>query len=322
MIEILWQKSGEIRALSVDELRRVHPVAEGTLWIDLGAPTAGEMKTVLEEIFAFHPVTIEDCRGFVDHPKIDEYGDYLFLVFHTPFYHEEELRLSTWEMDFFIGRNFVVTNHLKPVPFIPEIRERFRSDAAAFPDPGVLVQRILDSALRSHPGVLARLGRKLDEVEREVFTGVEHDTINDIYKIKRNLSLMRKVVLPQIEVLSELLKYEKRFFTSASAAYFNDLLNDLQRTRGLTESYVEMANDTFDAHLSLSSHRMNRIMRRLTVITTIFMPLTVVAGVGGMSEYTMMTQGVPWPVSYAIFVLLLLVMGFITYWILKRLKWV
>ncbi|MFA5779745.1 MAG: magnesium transporter CorA family protein [Elusimicrobiota bacterium] len=325
MIEILYNDGKETREMPIEELKKIHPVASGILWVDLYAPTPEETRKVLLDLFKFHPLTVEDCQVFVDHPKIDDYDTYLFGVFHSLVYHEEDSRVATWEVDFFVGKNFIVTNHLKPVPFIPELKKKFRNNYPHFlKGTDFIVQHILDTMIDSYYPVLSSLRKKLNETEKEVFSLTEHDTINDIYRIKRNLSLMKRVLLPQIEVLSDILCFKHGYFSENSIAYFNDVINHAEKIRNKIKEYNEMGRDTLDAQLSISSYKMNDVIKRLTAIMTVFMPLTVITGIGGMSEWSMITgtTNTNWIFSYLLFTLGLVLIGIGAYYILKKMKWI
>lgn len=327
MIEIIYYNGQETKDISFEELKNIFPIKSGVLWIDLIAPAPAEIKKLLVDLFKFHPLTIEDCSIFIDHPTLDDYGNYLFGVFHSLNYHEKELRVATWEIDFFIGKNYLITNHLKPLSFLPELKSKFRTKFEQFlKGPDFIVQHLLDTMVATYYPILINLKKKLNETETEIFRLVEQesDTINDIYKIKRNLSVLKRVLHPQMQVLSDIIKFKDKYFSEESITYFNDIVNHLERIRNMVNEYLEMGNDTLDAHLSLSSHKMNKIMKRLTVIMTIFMPLTVLSGVGGMSEWSMITKVTPenWYISYSIFMVGLILFGFATYYILKWKKWV
>jgi len=324
MFEILYNDGKATKNMSIGELKNIFPITSGILWIDLFAPTKEELKDILVNLFHFHPLTVEDCSAFIDHPKIDDYETYLFGAFHSLVYHTEELRVATWEVDFFISKDFIVTNHLKPVPYIPEMKNKFKNNEPLFlKGTDFIVQNLLDTMLNSYYPVLASLRKKLNEVEKEVLTATEHDTINDIYRTKRNLSLMKRVLLPQIEMLTEILQCKNKYFSSDSMVYFNDILNNAEKIRNKINEYNEMGQDTLNAHLSISSYKMNNVIKRLTVIMTIFMPLSVITGIGGMSEWSMMTGAGPtnWFISYITFTLGLTLIGLISYYVFKRIKW-
>lgn len=323
MLEIFYHDGNDSKEISLEELKKIHPIRQGILWIDLTGHTAEEAKSILVDLYQFHPLTVEDCGSFIDHPKIDDYDDYLFIVFHSLYYHEEEMRISTWELDFFVGPHYVITNHLKPIPYLPDVKKLFKEKHPALArGHDFLVQYIMDKMVNYNLPMLKRIGRKLVETENEVLTTTEHDTISDIYKIKRNLSIIRNVIHPQIDVLAEIMKYENKYFSPDCIVYFNDTINQMEKVRNVVRDYIDMCHAALDAHLSISSYKMNNIIKRLTLIMTVFMPLTVLAGMGGMSEWTMMTGADNWRFAYPLFLLGLGGVGVVTYYILKWLKWV
>jgi len=324
MFEILYNDGELTKSLTLEELKKIFPVTSGILWIDLFAPTQDEIKTILVDLFNFHPLTVEDCGVFIDHPKIDDYNSYLFGAFHSMVYHCEESRVATWEVDFFISKNYLVTNHLKPVTYIPAMINKFKASYPLFmAGPDFIVEHLLDTMINSYYPVLECLKKKLNEVEKEVFSTTEHDTINDIYRTKRNLSLMKRVLTPQIEMLTDIMKYETKYFSIESIPYINDIINTAEKIRNKIKEYNEMGHDTLDAHLSVSSYKMNNVIKRLTVIMTISMPLSIIAGMGGMSEWSMITGASHnnWFIPYLSFTFALAVVGIASYYIFKRIKW-
>ena len=325
MIDISYFDGELSKKISFEELKKISPVQKGFYWLDLSDPSESEINSILKNFFNFHPLTIEDCGVFIDHPKIDDYDNYLFIVFHSIFYHEKELRSATWELDFFLGNNYLVTYHLKPIPHLDDIKNKvMKHEPSIVRGLDFLVCEILSVMVDSYYPVLKQISRKLNEVESEVLTSTEHDTINDIYKLKRSLSILKKTLLPQLSVMNEFMRYEKKYFSEKSSIYFNDLVNNLQRIKNILSDYIEMGNDTLDAHLSISSYKMNKVMKRLTFITTIFLPLTLLSGIGGMSEWSFIT-GVTkenWVLSYLSFFILSLTIAVGTYQFFKFKKWI
>ncbi|HPN32212.1 MAG TPA: magnesium transporter CorA family protein [bacterium] len=325
MIDITYFDGELSKKISFEELKKIFPVQKGFVWLDLSDPSESEINSILKNFFNFHPLTIEDCGVFIDHPKIDDYEKYLFIVFHSIFYHEKELRAATWELDFFFGNNYLVTYHIKPIPHLDDIKNKaMKCEADIIKGLDFLVCDILSVMVDSYYPVLKQISRKLNEVESEVLTSTEHDTINDIYKLKRSLSILKKTLLPQLSVMNEFMRYEKKYFSENSSIYFNDLVNNLQRIKNILADYIEMGNDTLDAHLSISSYKMNKVMKRLTFITTIFLPLTLLSGIGGMSEWSFIT-GVTkenWILSYVSFFLLSFAIAVGTYQFYKIKKWI
>lgn len=287
MVEIIYYNGESVKDLSIQELQSIYPITKGILWIDFFAITQSEIKKILVDLFNFHTLTLEDLTVFTDHPKLDFYDNYLFGVFHSIVYHENELRVATWEIDFYIGNNFIITNHLKPIPFLPILKNKFRNKNELMLKGGeFILQNIFLCMVESYQPVLKNIYKKLDEAENEVLTQTQKDTINDIYKMKRNLSILKRVIIPQIEIFQKIEKIDLKFFSKESRFYFNDIATHLDKINNLIDSYIDLAKSTLDAHLSISSYKMNIVMKTLTVITTIVMPLTLIAGIYGMNfEY-------------------------------------
>ncbi|HOL47641.1 MAG TPA: magnesium/cobalt transporter CorA [bacterium] len=320
MIEIIYYNGQTAKDLSVQEFENIYPIKEGFVWIDFFAPSSNEIKKILVDLFHFHHLTIEDLLVFTDHPKLDEYDDYLFGIFHSIVYHENEMRVATWEIDFYLGNKFIITNHLKPIIFLPTLKNKFRNkNEIILKGPEFILQNLLLCMVESYFPVLNYIYKKLDETENEVFTVTQRDTINDIYKMKRNLSIIKRVLIPQMEIFETIDKLNLKYISEESKFYFNDILGHLEKINSMVDNYIDMAKSTLDAHLSISSYKMNQVMKTLTIITTIVMPLTLIAGIYGMNFEHMPEL----KMRYAYFVVLgvMLIIAIVLTTIFKKKKW-
>ncbi|SFJ67213.1 magnesium/cobalt transporter CorA [Thermoflavimicrobium dichotomicum] len=250
-------------------------------WVDFDDPTLEE-ASVLKEHFGFHPLAVEDCLHYLQRPKLDYYEDYRFFVLHAI----TDSRLKVEEVDLFVADRFVVSFHFANLEEIDSVRERLMQHPDLIAKgPGFIAYKIIDKLVDSYFPIIQDLEEKLARIEsttRRISTKV---IIDQIYKIRSDLSKLRRSVVPMSELLYRVINSE-RIIQSKDRVYFSDIHDHLIKLTHMIESIREITADIRDSYLSLNSYRMNRIMMTLTVITTIFMPLTFIAGVYGMNfEY-------------------------------------
>jgi magnesium transporter len=263
---------------------------DGFRWINIERPTPLECAW-LEEHFDFHALDFEDVLSRNQRPKIDEYPDYLFIVLHFPVFDRTVGRLGTGELDFFVGRDFVVTlpnQPLQPVSYLfercrakPELREQLFARGS-----GYLLYRIVDDAFDYCFPMLRKIGNKLDALEDEIFEGRGEDVVRDISNVKQEIINFRKVIRPQRTVLRDLENAKQSFLAPAGGEleiYFDDIADSHERIWDMLENYKEVIEGLEDTNEAVISHRLNDVLRVLTVISVVFLPLTLIASIFGMN---------------------------------------
>jgi magnesium transporter len=258
---------------------------EGTLhWIDLEDPTIKE-SAILEDPFRFHPLAIEDCLAEVHHPKLDDYDAYIFLIVHGMRFDAPTDQFITRELDVFLGPNFLVTHHKGPMRSITAIRDQCSKDIeAAFPKGcDFLLHHILDQMFDHYFPSLDSLEDKIQLVQVEVFECPTKDTLDRIFTLRKDIMQLKKLCVPQREIVSRLARADVKVISPRATAYFRDIHDNLYRIVEAAASYNDMVQSTMDAYLSAVSNRLNETMKRLTVIGAIMAALTVITGVYGMN---------------------------------------
>jgi magnesium transporter len=263
---------------------------DGLRWVNVENPTGLEMAW-LEEHFDFHPLDFEDVLSRNQRPKIDEYPDYLFIVLHFPVFDRTVGRLNAGELDIFVGQDFLVTipnQPLQPVEYLfercrtkDELRQQHFSKGSGF-----LLYRIIDDSFDYCFPMLRKIGNKLDAVEDEIFEGRSEDVVRDISNVKQEIINFRKVIRPQRAVLRDLENAKQRFLAPAEGEleiYFDDIVDSHERIWDMLENYKEVVEALEDTNESVISHRVNDILRVLTSISVIVLPLTLIASVWGMN---------------------------------------
>jgi magnesium transporter len=263
--------------------------AEGLRWVNIESPGALE-RAWLEEHFDFHALDLEDVLSRNQRPKIDEYDEYLFIVLHLPIFDTSLGRLGQGELDLFVGPGFLITipnQPLQPVEYLfercrskEELRERLFSRGA-----GYLLYRLVDDAFDYCFPMLRKVGNKLDALEEAIFSGRSEEIVRDISNAKQEIINFRKVIRPQRPVLRDLEKVKGRYLASDIdlEIYFDDIVDAHERIWDMLENYKEVVEGLEETNESVISHRVNDILRVLTVISVILLPLTLLASIMGMN---------------------------------------
>ncbi len=262
----------------------------GLRWVNIESPTPLEWSW-LQEHFDFHALDLEDVLSRNQRPKIDEYPDYLFIVLHFPVYDSEVGRLNGGELDIFVGPDFVVTIPNKPLPPVEYLFERCRQeeelrDKLFNRGSGYLLYRIVDDSFHSCFPMLRKIGNKLDVIEDDIFVeGRSHEVVRDISEVKQEIINFRKVIRPQRPVLRDLENVKQRFLAPEMdlEIYFDDIVDAHERIWDMLENYKEMVEALEDTNESVLNHRVNEILRVLTSISVIVLPLTLIASIWGMN---------------------------------------
>ncbi|MFL0475700.1 magnesium/cobalt transporter CorA [Priestia sp. 179-F W1.4 NHS] len=248
-------------------------------WVDLASPSEEEAK-VLESFFHFHPLAIEDCLHLLQRPKLDYYEGYSFLVLH----YLNSNTLDVEEVDLFIGENYLVTFHFKPVISIKTVQQRLLQYHSGF-NKGVsyIAYAVLDQLVDDYFPIVYEIEDKLNEIEsRDVKRSIAL-LMNDVFDIRSDLLKLRKTILPMRDLLYRIINSERLYIPAEQKAYFNDIYDHLIKLTSMVEANRDMTSDMRDNYLSLNANRMNSIMMTLTIISSIFIPLTFVVGLYGMN---------------------------------------
>jgi len=270
-------KSGE--ALKGVSLERLDRDDIAWYWIDFREPTPDEIS-LLDRRFRFHPLAIEDCLQLLQRPKLDHYENAHFFVLHT--LHPETLEVD--ELDLFLSDTFLVTFHLRPVPEIADAFAKWEAHAEA-PAKGPLyaLYVVVDKVVDQYFPTVNRIEDALFDIDNRRSRDKTDRWMDELFDIRSDLLQLRRTIFPMRDLLYRILNSERIQGIAEHRAYFADIYDHLLKLSDMIESNREMTADIRDSYLSLNSNRMNNIMKTLTVITTIFMPLTFLAGIYGMN---------------------------------------
>ena len=283
MIKIYRYQGG-----AVDCVDRVDPgwLASGSdqwVWVDLDSPTPEEGR-ILRDVFRFHELAVEDALGETHHPKIESYGPYLYLILHGIDFSAAEHCFRTKDIDFFLGEQFLVTVHPGVSRSIGKVSGACLRDSRIMGDgPGMLLYRIVDTMVDNYRPEVEKLQERLDELEGEVFANPNPDLARRILNFKKDVSSLRQVVLPQRDAVGRLARREFPLVGEQLAYRFRDVHDHLVRLADEAMFFQDRITSILDAHLSAVSNQLNAVMKVLTIIATLFMPLTVLTGMWGMN---------------------------------------
>ncbi|MFM1768930.1 MAG: Magnesium transport protein CorA [Verrucomicrobiota bacterium] len=262
------------------------------LWLDLEKPTPEETRLVLEEIFHFHPLSVEDCVQVSSSPKVEEYtpkdqdrfSPYLFMVIHAVDYSRKDGVFATSELNFFLGKNFLVTFHDKPMRSISATEEqcvRGRTLVARAPDR--VAHTLLDYIVENYKPALEELSMEIAELEEKVISQPSPRRLNRIVQVKKEVLHLRQIIGPQREVLGRFAQGEFKLIRPHLVPYYRDVYDGLFRIGELAQGYADSLTGLLHIHLSMAANQTNEVIKFLTLITLITTPALLVGTWYGMN---------------------------------------
>ena len=263
--------------------------ANGLTWINLESLDS-ESVMQLAERFGWHPLDLEDVFSKRQRPKVDDYPEYLFAVLHFPRYDKAIQRLNAAELDIFLGPDYLVT--IPNVELLPVTRlfRRCEEDAELRDElfakgSGRLLYEVLDDLFDYCFPILDKIGHKLDSLEDDVFEGRSEDIVRDISNAKQEIISYRKIIKPERSTLRLLERHVERFLPEELELYFDDIVDAAERIWDTLDNYKEVVEGLEDTNESVISHRQNNVLRILTVVSVVLLPLTLISGIFGMNVH-------------------------------------
>jgi magnesium transporter len=301
---------------------------DGFTWIDYTEPTREELSTLIDPL-GLHPLSIEDCTDENQIPKIEDYPNHTFILVNAFVYSGEELVIL--EVDMFIGDKFLVTVSQRGPDgqsLLAGYERYIETDLGnACQGPAYLAHVILDRIVDQKFISIEALEEQLNDAEDILMEDLDRFDPSNLLHMRRELLSLRKSLFHEREVLVKILRRDSKYIPEVAMLYYRDIYDHLAKFFELTESSREIVTTLMEMYLSLLNNRMsksandmNATVRRLTFITTIFMPLTLLAGIGGMSEWSMMTGPENWKIAYPLFLLGMVVLGGFSYFLLKLIE--
>jgi len=257
------------------------------LWVDFENTPPETDEPLLRTVFGFHPLAIDDALQESHVPKIDDWGEYLYIVLHAvTFDTDEGGHVDTQELDVFLGKNYMVTHHDQPIRAVQRVMHACQRDSR-YLENGVdyLLYRLTDEVVASYMPVVESMDEVVDIAEEEVFSRPSPTTLERIFTLKRAVLHLRRIIGPQREVLNKLARDDYAVIDQKARIYFRDVYDHLVRLHDISESIRDLVGGTLDTYLSVINNRMNDVMKTLTIITTLFMPVSFVASFFGMNFF-------------------------------------
>ena len=297
----------------------------GYVWMDLCDPTRQDLDAVARPL-GIHPLAVEDCLDEEQVPKIEDYPGHTFILFNRFRYRDRQLVVE--EVDFLLGKNYLVTvsGHTGSVGGAFDKIEAMAGVEGGTVEkgPDLLLHVILDHTVDGKLAAIEAMEDDIEATEEELLQDTTEFRLEQLVHLRRALLLLRKSLFHEREILVKICRKDSPYITESAIYHFRDIYDHLTKFFEFTEMNRDILTSLMEMHLSLTNNRMTRVanrtnssVRRLTLITTVFMPLTLLAGVGGMSEWSMMTGPANWTLAYPLFLLGMAGIGGANYCLLK-----
>jgi magnesium transporter len=306
-----------------EEVREILDHGQGTLWLHMYEEDHANQEQLLREVFGFHPLAIEDTlsHGYQP-PKIDDFDDHIFVIAHALSNTAGLLDVSTNELNCFLGKNYLVTAcHKTQITPVQQVWERALRDQRLL-DKGAdfLLHRLLDAIVDEFTPFLDSIDEDLDRLELEIIDNPQPKAMRRILDLKHSILAVRRIIAPQREILLLLARGDYDLISEHSQIYFRDVYDHLVRVQDLSEGVRDIVSGALDTYMSVSANKLNEVMKTLTIMSTIFMPLTLLTGVYGMN-FEFMPE-LHWRFGYPLVWLLIVVMVVGMLWFFRRRRWI
>lgn len=290
-------------------------------WINIDGLHDLELIEAVGRNFGIHPLTLEDIVNTGHRPKVEEFDDYIFIVFKMLYYDMESEHIESEQISLVLGSNFLISFQEIPGDVLTPVRERIKKGKGRIRNSGsdYLAYALIDAVVDHYFIILEAFGEKIEALEQALLSDPAPASLQHLYTLKRDIIFMRKQVWPIRELLNRLIKEESSLIDNAVHVFFNDVYDHTIHVIDTIESFRDVLSGLLDIYLSTTSNKMNEVMKVLTIIATIFIPLTFIAGIYGMNFEYMPELG--WRYAYPIlwFLLILIFIGMVVWF--KRKKW-
>lgn len=256
-------------------------------WTNITSPTPADIQKLSRQHPNFHPLDLEDCLSQIERPKIDEYDNYLFIVMQFPVWDQQRRVSRSGEVDFFVGPGFFITVHDNALKPLTNLWEQCKGSEELRDKLFVSTDRLLHSTIDRLVDYLFPIMYKVDAnirtIEETMFGEDMQRTIQDISIVRRDIVALRRIIRPQVSIVHNLVQVERPYIHDNLEVYFGDILDHLQKARDIVDDNTEVIANLADTVIALASHRVNEVMRVLTVISLVLLPLEVIVGFMGMN---------------------------------------
>ncbi len=306
MLTIRWVRDGRVHRIEPGQLAEVLDSPRGYVWIDLADPTPDEEAVIGDPALGLDPMAQEDVIDDVHLPKVDIHEDHLLLVVHAIEVERSAVELTTCELDVVLGERWVLTHHRRQVHTVDTVGDMLDRGLPGLDRPALVVHRILDVMYDVFVPFLDLMGQRLDLVEEDVLEAPTSATRSEIFALRRDLIMLRRIAVPQAEIIRQLGREQTPVLDAPDRALFRDVYDHVHRTAEVSEAYRQLVESAYDMYRSVREDQTNRRLTVLTMVSTILLPITVVAGIYGMNFEHMPELDEPWayPMVWGVFVLI------------------
>ncbi len=328
MVRVLHRRrDGSVdTGLGLDDIPGALRDPRGVLWVDFLDEPDDTCERVMQDLFHFHPLAIDDALRESHVPKLDDWDSYLYLVLHAvSFDAAAEEQLAAHELDIFAGEGYLVTHREHAIEPLDRVWDSCaKDDRLTAHGAARLLYHLVDEVVAAHMPAVDAIDAELERMEERILASAAPATLADVLRIKRSLLRLRRVVAPQRETLNRLARDQIASIGAEERIYFRDIYDHLVRLYDVTEGLRDLAAGMLDTHLSVVNNRMNEVMKTFTLITTLFMPISFVTGFFGMNFFTAQAPPASWTGRTAFVVIcavMVLVPTLMYLWLRKR-RWV
>ena len=290
-------------------------------WININGLHQLDIIEKIGEHFNVHPLVLEDIVNTGQRPKIEDFVDYIFVTLKMLRYSDEEKETKAEQVSLILGSNFVISFQENEGDVFDPIRQRIEADKGRIRKMGAdyLAYALMDAIVDNYFTILEKLGDRIEDFEEELVVNPKPETLQAIHHLKREMIFLRKSVWPLREVINRLERWESSLINKSTAIYFRDVYDHTIQVIDSVETFRDMLSGMLDIYLSSISNRMNEVMKVLTIIATIFIPLTFIAGVYGMN-FRFMPE-LEMPIGYPVILLVMLFIGILMFAYFRKKKW-
>lgn len=281
----------------------------GVLWVDFTGEDPQSSEQILLSIFGFHPLAVDDALRETHVPKVDDWDAYLYIALHAVSYTSSNEDIDTIELDVFLGENYIVTHHDLPIQALDRVWDTCLKDSRYLKrGADHVMYELTDELVVDYMQVVEALDEEIERVEDLIFNRASSEVVQRIFTLKRSTLHLRRVLSPLREVLNKLARDDYGVIDAKDRVYFRDVYDHLVRLHDISESLRDLVGGVLDTYLSVINNRMNDIMKTLTMITTVFMPISFLVGFYGMNFFQPTSDNLSKWTGNAAFIVMMVVM--------------
>lgn len=303
---------------------KVETICNGRLaWVNIERPTQAEIDWLRENYPSFHPLDLDDCLSKNQRPKIDEYDDYLFIVLHFPVYNRRALVTTPSEVDIFIGANYVITLHNGDLRALNRFFKQCQTDEACRQEnmgrsSGFLLYQLIDRLVDDCFPMVNKIGSKIDALEERIFGDEVREVLKELSILRRDVIAFRRIVKPQIAIIASLERKERPFLREDLDVYWGNISDHVNKIWDNLEDHRDVIEGLTGTSESMNTLRTNEVMKVLTLISTIMLPMAVISGIYGMNINFLPFADSPHSFAITVGAMVGVLVAMLTYFRLRR----